>query len=82
VGRLLLQSGKLEETCQWLKKTIERGEASSEATMAYMEALFRLGRFDELRRVARIYATQTDRWITQDESVETLKLWAKGYEAS
>jgi hypothetical protein len=82
VGRLLLQSGKSEETCAWLKQTIDRGNASSEATTAYMEALFRLRRFEELRVVARKYLAKSDSWITEDESVESLKLWAKGYEAS
>jgi tetratricopeptide (TPR) repeat protein len=82
VGRLLLQSGKFEETCAWLKQTIDRGNASSEATIAYMEALFRLRRFDELRVVARKYLKKSDSWITEDESVESLKLWAKGYAAS
>jgi hypothetical protein len=82
VGRLLLQSGKLEETCTWLKQSIDSGEASAETTIAYLEALFRLRRFDELRAVSRKYSKRADAWITNDESVEALKLWAKGYEAS
>lgn len=82
VGRLLLHSGKFDEACAWLKESVDRGEASAEATAAYMEALFRLRLYDELRKVARKYVTQAESWNTQDESVEAVKLWAKGYAAT
>jgi hypothetical protein len=82
VGRLLLQSAEFEEACAWLKETVDRGNASHEAVIAYMEALFRLHRFEELRAVARKYASPAESWNAQDESVEALKLWAEGYDAA
>jgi tetratricopeptide (TPR) repeat protein len=82
VGRLLLQSGKFEEACAWLKDTVDRGAATHECVTAYMEALFRLQRFGDLRTVAKQYAEVSESWNAHDESIEALKLWAQGYDAA
>jgi tetratricopeptide (TPR) repeat protein len=81
VGRLLLQSGKFDEACTWLKESVEKGGAPPEGVTAYMEALFRLRRYNELRAVAQKHSPQSESWNANDESAEALKLWAEGYDA-
>jgi hypothetical protein len=80
VGRLMLKSGDLQATCAWLKESVEGGAAPGEGAIAYMEALFRLGRFSDLREVAQLYVSQAGAWDVHDESIEIVRLWAEGYD--
>lgn len=75
-GRLFLREEKYEEARSWAAESVNDGEASSELIFIYMEALYQLRRFDELRRLAakQVSLVQNDRIPL--EAVETIKLWA------
>jgi hypothetical protein len=78
VGRLLIQSGKVEEAAQWLDGCLEQDSSSNAMLLSYMEALFRLGRFSQLRELASRHSAEiTQRAGFMDNSSEAVKLWAQ-----
>jgi len=79
VGRILLRSGEIQQAAQSLGQSIQKGYSSPQILLWYMEALFRLGRFQQLREVARAHYADfsaSDRFPNQ--VVETIALWAGG----
>ena len=77
IGRLRLRAGDHVGAAQWLEQRGDAGSAQPESRLVYMEALFQLGRFDELRTYA---ATHAQDLLLSDglslEARETAKLWA------
>lgn len=57
LARLYLRLGRPEEACRVLRETVESGtRATPSAVLWYLEALFRLNRIVEVRRLTRRYA--------------------------
>jgi polysaccharide biosynthesis protein PelE len=52
LARLYLRDGQPEKTCEWLKPLVESPDMPRGATLWYMEALFQLKKFGELRQLA------------------------------
>jgi hypothetical protein len=76
-GKLLLELGHLNEAQSWFSSCIHSGITSPEASLLYMDVLFRLGSYAELRAVAANH--QTDCEDTDDslnEAASAVKLWA------
>ncbi len=77
IGRLRLRAGDYVGAARWLEQRGDAGSARPESRLVYMEALFELGRFDELRNYA---ATHAQDLLLSDglplEARETAKLWA------
>lgn len=52
IGRLMLRQGRYEEAVRWLENAITPETAKLDIWVLYAECLFRLGRFNDLRRQA------------------------------
>jgi tetratricopeptide (TPR) repeat protein len=60
VGRLLFRAGKSDEAARWLEENAVADSPDAGTLFTYLECLFKLGRFDELRRlVQRHYGVLT-----------------------
>ena len=79
IGRLRLGAGDHAGTARWLEQRGETEAVQPDSRLIYMEALFELRRFDELRRYAAAHAADLLRADTLPiEARETAKLWAVG----
>jgi tetratricopeptide (TPR) repeat protein len=76
IGRLLLLDERYDEAVLCSSVAIEEEEPSIELILIYMEALYHLHRFDELRRLSAKYSSLCEGEHVSPEAVETLKLWA------
>ncbi|MGE3624058.1 MAG: hypothetical protein AB7H77_09355 [Bdellovibrionales bacterium] len=56
LARLYLRENMPEKSCEWLKPLVEAADPQLSAVLWYMEALFRLKRFGELRQLAAAHA--------------------------
>jgi hypothetical protein len=77
IGRLRLRAGDHVGAAEWLEQRGDAGSAQPESRLVYMEALFELGRFEELRSYAATHAQ--DLLLSEGlpiEARETAKLWA------
>jgi hypothetical protein len=76
-GRLLLRAGRAAEALDWIGGSIARGHLSADTLLPYMESLFSLHRYSDLRELARTHYKQlaADDGLTS-ESLEAVKLWA------
>jgi hypothetical protein len=52
LARLYLRENRPEKTCEWLQPLVDQPEPPRGAMFWYMEALFKLKKFDELRQLA------------------------------
>ena len=50
VGRLLMREGAYAKACDWFQKCIQLGYNSDAISQWYSEALFKCGKYEELRR--------------------------------
>jgi hypothetical protein len=77
IGRLRLRAGDHVGAARWLEQRGDAGSTRPESRLVYMEALFELRRFDDLRNYA---ATHAQDLLLSDglplEARETAKLWA------
>ena len=77
IGRLLLRSGRFDQTGEWFAQCIKEGQWSAQMIPWYMESLYRLGRLEEVRRLAKDHYQELTRL---DEFpmkvVDTVHLWA------
>jgi len=55
LARLYLRDGKPEKTCEWLRPMMESTDVPRGAMLWYMEALYQLKKFDELRQLASFH---------------------------
>jgi tetratricopeptide (TPR) repeat protein len=76
IGRLFLRAEEYQEAMLWSAEAVENGETSSALILTYMEALYQLRRFGELRRLAAKHTSLAQSEDIPLEAVETLKLWA------
>jgi hypothetical protein len=77
-SRLRLRSGLCEEAASSLKKIIDAGAASAQASLWYMESLYRLGRFAELRAYAKQPEAGADmRADLPSIGSEAMQVWAE-----
>ncbi|MBI3813015.1 MAG: hypothetical protein HY279_00910 [Nitrospinae bacterium] len=78
LGRILLRRGNIVKASELFKENIDKGRFTPEIILWYLECMFRLNNFDELRKLSRIYS---DRLIGEDkfpqEVMEAVKLWAE-----
>jgi hypothetical protein len=77
IGRLRLRAQDHDGAARWLEQRGDAWSAPPQSRMVYMEALFELGRFDELRSYAAAHAQ--DLLLSEGlplEAHETAKLWA------
>jgi hypothetical protein len=77
MSRLLLRGGRYAEAADALQKAMKAGVATSQAGLWYMESLYNLGRFAELREYA---APRPERLDGADSlpraALEAVHLWA------
>lgn len=52
IGRLLVRSGRLQEARDWFRQTVKDGKQTPAMMSWYLESLYRLKAFDELRQTA------------------------------
>ena len=78
ISRLLLRGGQYSEAAVWLEKTIQADNTSAQAELWYMESLYHLGRFAELRTYAQPRMSQIE---SSDKlpftALEAVRLWAE-----
>ena len=85
VGRLLLRAERYEEAAFWLKGVMHKDDPSLQLAIWYMECLFHLGRFEELRHWAKRYAAtiESSPEAFPPAALGALSLWsARGPEAA
>lgn len=76
VGRLLLRGKRYAEAADWLELAMRTGLATPQAGLWYMESLYHLGRFDQLREFAR--GRQEGMAAMEDlppAALEAVRLW-------
>ncbi len=80
-GRLLLRGKRYAEAAQWMERAMQAGLDSPQACLWYMESLYHLGRFEELRKFAH---GRQERLEAGGEiparALEAVRLWG-GFEA-
>lgn len=78
ISRLLLRGGQYEEAAAWLQKAIQDRGATAQAKVWYMESLYNLGRFAELRAFAGPRLSELDSSAMLPEAaLEAARLWAE-----
>lgn len=77
-GRLLLRSGKAKEAADWFAQAIDRGVVSPAIYLWYMESLFSLKRFSEIRQLASLHFHELAPLSERESRVAPmLQLWAQ-----
>lgn len=76
VGRILLKSRSFAEASEWFERCLQDGFNTSEIILGYMESLFYVGRFRDLRELARSHYAELTRDAYPNSIVEAVKLWA------
>ncbi len=77
VGRILSRQGNHREGAAWWESCKQEGFSSPEMTLWYMENLFQLKRFSELRTVAAgQHASIESKEDLSLNALETVTLWA------
>ncbi len=75
-GRLFLRCGHYTEAAESLKTVIEGGAAGPHTKLWYLESLYRLGRYAELRAGARLLNEDPAAGTLPFAARDTLQLWA------
>ena len=76
-GRILLRKGEFAEAAHWLEQSIQQGFSSPQILLGYLESLFRLGRFGEVRELARAHGADLAAYGQfSSPAVEAVELWA------
>lgn len=78
IGRLLFRNKKWEEASLWFRNALDRGWRMKSMMLWYLECLYRLGKYNELRRTATEYgkiAIESDE--LPPEVREAVQLWAR-----
>lgn len=76
IGRLLYRDQQWEDAAEWFRQALERDWHMPQMILWYVECLFRLGRYAELRRIAAAYGrgiTHQDIWPRNVR--EAMNLW-------
>ena len=75
VGRLLLRDGRFVEAAGWLERGVRGERPPVQSAVWYMECLFHLRRFAELRRLARRCRAAPAAPLSRP-AIEAIALWA------
>ncbi len=76
IGALLLQDGQVEEAAAWMETSLADADARPLVLLPYMDALYRLGRFGEVRRLAAAhFAEMKSRDDVSLVAIEMMRLW-------
>jgi polysaccharide biosynthesis protein PelE len=76
-GRLLLRSKRFNEAAEYFHEAADPSSGKPQAALWYMESLFQLGRFGEIRRLARDWASRRASSAGYPpEAIEAVRLWA------
>jgi polysaccharide biosynthesis protein PelE len=75
-GRLLLRSRRFEEADECFAHAADRDSAKPQAALWHMESLFQLGKFDEIRPLARQWLNRFRAGEYPPEALEAVRLWA------
>jgi len=57
MGRLLIRAGKIKAAAEWLKQALRFRDSEPQLVLWYAESLYRLGRYQELRKLLREHAS-------------------------
>ncbi len=76
IGRLLKRSGDFSSACEWFKKCLDEGFVTDVIVTWYIECLYELGRYSELRNVCSVYYSR----LSEDERlspsfIESIRIW-------
>lgn len=76
VGRLMIRSEKTAQAAEWFRQSIDAGYSTPQMITWYMECLFKLGRYSELRSfAARFHHSAMDQGI-EPSLVDSVQLWS------
>ena len=75
-GRLLLRNKNFRESAEYFGHAANADPTKPEAALWYMESLFQLSRFDEIRGLARDWVSRQIRGEYPPEALEAVRLWA------
>ncbi len=76
-GRLMLRLGMDQEAADWFNACMVDGYSSDSLIIWYLEALFRAGRYAELRKNARLHRNRLRNYYEDlPQLAETVELWA------
>jgi len=76
IGRLLYRDRQWEEAAEWFHQALDRDWHMPQMILWYVECLFRLGRYAELRRTAAAYGRGVAREETWPRDVrDAMTLW-------
>lgn len=77
VGRLMLRLGRAQDAVGWMERCFEQGAWSPAMVGWYMDALYRLGRYEGVRVFARRHYDELTRLDTYPiRLIETVRLWS------
>jgi tetratricopeptide (TPR) repeat protein len=77
-GRLLLRSKRFREAAECFQQAADPDSHKPQAALWYMESLFHLGRFAEIRCLARDWASRRASSAEYPpEAMEAVRLWAE-----
>lgn len=77
-GRLMLRRKQYTEAADWFARCLADGYSSDSLIIWYMEALFRSGRYAELRKQARLYHPRLVSYYDgAPQLAESVEFWAK-----
>ena len=80
VGRLLVRSGEQEKAANWLKQLVDEGHTDGYILSWYVEVLYNLRRFAELRKFVQSYGGKLEQVLHDDRFMplaDTMQLWLK-----
>ena len=84
VGRLLVRSGQQEKAASWLKQLIEEDRSDGHIISWYLEVLFSLGRYAELRNFMQSHSAKLEQLLHDERFAplsDTIQLWLRRAEA-
>lgn len=83
IGRLYLRMDKKRKAAEWFKDIIERGHATPQIEIWYMEALYRTGQYNALREfiTSRNFAEEIEEDSLYQAIAPSIRLW-QGKEAA
>ena len=77
-GRVMVRDTRYRDAVEWLERAFPEGFPDAKAALWYMEALYHLGRFSDLRRLAEQYASdfESDADAFPAIALEAVQFWA------
>ncbi len=77
IGRILVRSEQFQKAAEWFRQCLADGHENSSIIAWYLECLYRLGEYDELRKAAEKYQGHlVDRNVLQSGVMDAIRLWS------